>query len=103
MPAYTPDRQFTRVEFSPKVAERTDRAEATVNAQPGETIWTNLKASPDLVNVAGARFVARDPGGNAFLEIDADAKPGAARIVVTTAHPWPVMVGRLLTVLGLLS
>ncbi len=103
VPPYTPDRQFTRVEFSPMDAERTDRAEATVNAQPKETVWTNLKASPELVNVAGARFVARDPGGNAFLEIDADAKPGAARIVVTTAHPWPVMVGRLLTLIGLLG
>jgi hypothetical protein len=103
VPEYTPDRQFTKVQFSATVAERTDRAELTVNAQPGEYIWTNLKASPELVHVAGARFVARDPGGNAFLEIDPDATPGAAHVVVTTAHPWPVMLGRLLTLLGLLG
>jgi hypothetical protein len=103
VPAYTPDRDFTKVQFSPTVAERTDRAEATVKAQPGEYVWTNLKASPELVHVAGARFVARDPGGNAFLEIAPDATPGAARIVVTTAHPWPVMLGRLLTLLGVLG
>ncbi len=103
VPQYTPDRQFTRVQFSRSDAERTDRAEATVDAQPGEYVWTNLKATPELVSVAGARFVARDPGGNAFLEIAPDATPGAARIVVTTAHPWPVMLGRLLTLLGVLG
>ena len=103
VPLYTPDRDFTRVRFSPTEAERTDRAEAIVKAQPGETVWTNLKATPKLVDVAGARFVARDPGGNAFLEVAADATPGAAKIVVTTAHPWPVMTGRLLTLLGVLG
>jgi hypothetical protein len=103
VPVYVPDREFTKAVFSAADAERTDRAAATVNAQPGETIWSNLKVSPDLVHITGARFVARDPGGNAFLEIAPDAKPGAARIVVTTAHPWPVMVGRLLTFLGLLG
>jgi hypothetical protein len=35
--------------------------------------------------------------------IDANAKPGAAHIVVTTAHPWPVVLGRILTLLGLLG
>jgi hypothetical protein len=103
VPLYTPDREFTKAQFSATVAERTDRAEATVDAQPGDYVWSNLKASPELVHVAGARFVARDPGGNAFLEIAADAKPGAAHIVVTTAHPWPVMLGRLLTLLGVLG
>jgi hypothetical protein len=103
VPLYTPDRNFTKVQFSPIDAERTDRAEATVNAQPGENVWTNLKASPELVHVTGARFVARDPGGNAFLEVASDATPGAAHIVVTTAHPWPVMLGRFLTLLGVLG
>jgi hypothetical protein len=103
VPLYTPDRDFTKVQFSPTVAERTDHAEATVDAQPGDYVWTNLKASPELVHVSGASFVARDPGGNAFLEIAPKAKPGAAHIVVTTAHPWPVMLGRVLTLLGALG
>jgi hypothetical protein len=103
VPPYTPDRQFTKIRFSPREAERTDRAEATVNAQPGDYVMSNLKASPKLIHVAGAQIVARDPAGNAFLEIDSNAKPGAAHIVVTTAHPWPVMLGRLLTLLGLLG
>jgi hypothetical protein len=103
VPLYTPDRDFTKVRFSPMDAERTDRAEVTVDAQPGEAVWTNLKASPELVEVSGARFIARDPGGNAFLEVAPGAEPGAARIVVTTKHPWPVMLGRLLTLLGVLG
>ena len=103
VPLYTPDREFTKVQFSPRAAERHDRVETTVNAQPGEYVWTNLKASPDLVDVTGASFVARDPGGNAFLEIAPDATPGAAHIVVTDAHPWPVMLGRVLTLLGILG
>jgi hypothetical protein len=103
VPPYTPDREFTVVKFSPEQAEREDRAEATVDAQPGEFVGTNLKAFPELVHISGAQLIARVPSGNVILEIAADAKPGAAHIVITTAHPWPVMVGRLLTLIGLLG
>jgi hypothetical protein len=89
--------------FSPTQAEREDRAETTVNAKPGEFVISNLKAFSELIHISGARLVARNRYGDAFLEIAADAKPGAARIVVTTAHPWPVMVGRFLTLLGLVG
>jgi hypothetical protein len=100
---YTPDRPLKNVQFSQAIAEREDRVEATVNAQPGDFVSSNLKVSPKLVHVAGASIVARSDFGNAFLEIAPDAKPGAAHIVVTTAHPWPVMLGRILTFLGLLG
>ncbi len=103
VPLQTPDPAFTIVAFSPTPAEREDRAQATVKAQPGEVVISNLKAFPPLIHISGARLVARDRYGDAFLEIAAGAKPGAARIVVTTAHPWPVMVGRLVTLLGLLG
>ncbi len=103
VPIQTPDSTMTIVRFSPTQAERQDRAATTVNAQPGEVVVANLKAYPALIHISGARLVARDRYGDAFLEIAADAKPGAARIVVTTAHPWPVMVGRLVTLLGLLG
>jgi hypothetical protein len=103
VPVQTPDPAMTVVRFSPTQAEREDRADATVNAQPGEIVIANLKAFPELIHISGARLFARDDYGDAFLEIAADAEPGAARIVVTTAHPWPVMVGRLLTLLGLLG
>jgi hypothetical protein len=100
---YTPDRPLKNVQFSQAVAERTDRAEAIVDAQPGEFVSSNLKVSPHLVHIEGASIVARSDFGNAFLEIAPTAEPGAARIVVTTAHPWPVVLGRILTLLGLLG
>jgi hypothetical protein len=103
VPLYTPDRPLKNVKFSQAIAEREDRAEATVNAQPGDFVSSNLKVSPQLIHVTGASIVARSDFGNAFLEIDGDAKPGAAHIVVTTAHPWPVMLGRILSLLGLLG
>ena len=103
VPLYIENRAFKSVRFPSAMAERTDRTEATINAQPGEVVSSNLKASPRLIHVDGARIVSRSDFGDSYLKIDADAKPGAARIVVTTAHPWPVMVGRLLTLLGLLS
>jgi hypothetical protein len=103
VPAYTADRPFKNVRFDQATAEREDRVEATVNAQPGDFVLSNLKVSSHLVHVTGARIAARSEIGNAYLEIDANAKPGAAHIVVTTAHPWPVILGRLLTLLGLLG
>jgi hypothetical protein len=103
VPAYQPDRPFTFVLFDATKTERTGRADATVDAQPGEYVQTNLKVSTPLIKVAGASIVARDPVGNAFLQIDAGAKPGAAHVVVTPAHPAPVVLGRILTLLGLLG
>jgi hypothetical protein len=103
VPAYTADQPFKNVQFSQITAEREDRVEATVDAQPGDFISSNLKVSAHLVHVTGARIVARSGIGTAYLEIDANATPGAAHVVVTTAHPWPVMLGRLLTLVGLLG
>jgi hypothetical protein len=103
VPEYQPNRPFTFALFDPKKAEQTDRAVVTVDAQPGEFVASNLKVSNPLVKVKGAKIVARDQAGNAFLEVSANNKPGAARIVVTTAHPFPVKAGRLVTLIGLLG
>jgi hypothetical protein len=100
---YQPNRPFQFVLFDPKKAEQTDRATVTVDAQPGEFVASNLKASNPLIKVEGARIAARDQAGNAFLEIADDAKPGAAKITVTTTHPFPVVAGRLATLIGLLG
>jgi hypothetical protein len=103
VPEFQPDRPFQYALFSPKMAEQTDRATVTVDAQPGEFVASNLKASNPLIKVEGARIAARDQAGNAFLEIADNAKPGAAKITVTTTHPFPVVAGRLVTLLGLLG
>lgn len=89
--------------FDPTEAEQENRAVATVNAQPGEYVWSNLKVSNPLIKVEGASIAARDANGNAFLEVDDNAKPGAVKITVTAAQPFPVKAGRLVTLVGLLG
>jgi hypothetical protein len=103
VPDYQADHVFPYLTFSPGQTEKTGRGVATVDANPGEYVASNLKVSTPLIKVQGAKIVARDQVGNAFLQIDAGAKPGAARVVVTPAHPAPVVLGRILTLLGLLG
>jgi hypothetical protein len=103
VPEYQANRNFPFALFDPDKAEQEDRAVAIVDAQPSEFIASNLKVSNPLIKVEGAKIVARDQGGNAFLEVADDAKPGAARITVTAAHPFPVVAGRLVTLAGLLG
>ncbi len=103
VPEYQPNQPFQYALFDPTKAEQDDRAVATVAAQPGEFVASNLKVSNPLIKVKGAKIVARDQAGNAFLEIASDNKPGAARIEVTAAHPFPVVAGRVVTLLALLG
>jgi hypothetical protein len=103
VPEFQAPQPFVFAQFDPERAEQGDSATVTVDAQPGEFVASNLKASNPLINVAGAKIVARDQLGNAFLEIAKDAKPGAAKITVTAAHPFPVVAGRLVTLFGLLG
>jgi hypothetical protein len=86
----------------PVSAEHGDRAEILANVQPGQLILSNLKASR-LVTVSGARMFGRDPLGNAVLEVDANATPGAARLTVHAARLWPMQLGRALSIFGVLS
>jgi hypothetical protein len=95
--------------FSPDQI-RHDRIRATVDAQPGELFQTNLVVMPALIHIDGARLIGNGIlrfGDNilpyAVLRVDADAIPGAARITVRGASPWPVVVGRILSLLGVLG
>jgi hypothetical protein len=103
VPEFQAQQRYEYALFSARDAERNDRGVAVVDAQPGEYVASNLKVSNPLIKVQGASIVARDQLGNAFLQVDSDAKPGAARIVVTAAHPFPVVLGRILTLVGLLG
>lgn len=103
VPDYQASQAFPIAMFDPTEAEQENRAVATVDAQPGEYVWSNLKVSNPLIEVEGATIAARDANGNAFLEVDDDAKPGAAKITVTAAEPFPVKAGRLVTLVGLLG
>ncbi|MET0600813.1 MAG: hypothetical protein ABW167_02385 [Baekduia sp.] len=86
------------------------RTSATVDLQPGEIIVTNLMIMPALVHIDGARLIGDQIvrrgdviQRRAVLRVDADAVPGAARITVSGARPWPVVVGQILSLLGVLG
>jgi hypothetical protein len=82
-------------------AERGDRTEVTIAAaQPGQYLRTNIFTMPQLVRLEGAKFVAQDATGGMILQIADDAQPGPARIVLSAAHPWPVVLGWVLTGIG---
>jgi len=102
VPLIRPTQDLTFITFPATTAEQTDRVEATVSAKPDELLATNLKVATPLIEISGAHVVARAPNGNAFLKVDAGAR-GPTKIVVTAAHPWPVVAGRVLTLLGLLG
>ena len=84
----------------PVTAERGDRAGVVVDAQPGQYLRTNIFTMPQLVQLEGAQFVAREPSGALILQVAGDAQPGAARIALSAGHPWPVVLGWVLTVAG---
>ena len=56
---------------------------------------------PPLVTIDGARFVGHSSDGYAVLEVTDTTTPGSSTITVTAAHPWPVTLGRVLSVVGL--
>jgi hypothetical protein len=90
---------------------RHDRVTLVAAANPGQVVDTNLLTMPALVHVEGAQIIGRRTGRtdqsvpqyHAVLRIDRDATPGAARITVSAAHPPAVVIGRVLSVLGILA
>lgn len=102
VPAVTAGAGAPRVTFSAQDAERDGRTTVVVNAQPGELMATNAAAFQELVKLEGARFVGVDQTVHNVIEVDRDARPGAARITLSAARPWPVVLGRVLSVVGLL-
>ncbi|MET0602143.1 MAG: hypothetical protein ABW167_09165 [Baekduia sp.] len=85
----------------PADGERGDPAKVTVNALPGDNLQTNIITMPQLVHLDGARFVARQNLGQAVVQVSKDANPGAAVITLRAAHPWPVVGGTILSLVGL--
>ena len=90
-----------------------DRFEATIRAQPRDIIYINLLAISQMVDIQGAKVVGRwpaqpfNPGWQPrwflALQIDDDATPGKARIVVREARTLPIVGGRIISILGLLG
>ena len=105
-----------RVEDLPMATFRWDRLRAnhgaaTVSAGPGEYVVSNLLTLVPLVHVDGAKIVAAQTTGEidkpslrlAVLQVDDDVPPGPVTIRVRPASPWPVVLGKTLSVLGLLG
>jgi hypothetical protein len=82
-------------------AENGNRAETTVAAGPGNYVRTNVLTMTQLVTLHGGRFVGREPSGQNLVQLAQDATPGAARLTISAARPWPVVGGWALTLLGL--
>jgi hypothetical protein len=84
---------------------------ATTTAGPGQYVASNLLTVTPLVHVDGAKIVAaRTTAGPydsnlrlALLQVDKSAPRGGATIRVGPASPWPVVLGKVLSVLGLLG
>ncbi len=81
-----------------------------VRAFPGQLIYTNLFGPPNLVHVAGAKIVGINAEGYDVLEAGptpgerADGEgPPMRRITVNEASTLPVVLGRWLTLLGVLA
>jgi hypothetical protein len=84
---------------------------ATTTAKPGTYVASNLLTVAPLVHVDGAKIVAaRTTAGPydshlrlALLQVDKNVPPGPVTIRVRPANPWPVVLGKSLSVLGLLG
>ena len=102
---------------SPLVFTRADvkrsRIVRDVRAAPGDLLYTSLMTPSKLLHVDGARVVGRWPGAPAgpgwqtrwalVLQVADDAQPGKARIVIEQTHSLPVVAGRIISLLGLVT
>jgi hypothetical protein len=79
------------------------RASISVDVPPEAYVQTNLATIPELVQVKGARvaLLNRDAQKGYVLQVSGGASGGAHRITVTEAQPFPVVLGRALSLIGL--
>ena len=81
----------------PPTSIRDDRASVVIHDPPGQRVETNLRSGPEFVHVSGAKIVGADLQANDVLEIEGPTK----RISVSAANSFPILAGRVLTVIGL--
>jgi hypothetical protein len=93
-------RHLPRVDFPPDSLHG-DRATQIVRARPGQLVDTNIRSTPDLVRVTGARIVGADPEADDVLEVSGAESTPTHTISVAAAGTLPVTLGRVLSVLAL--
>lgn len=87
----------------PPTALRHGAITVTPNLAGGQLVAANFGTMPQLVHLEGAHLVALDQRGYGILRIDDDVSPGGVRLTIRGANPPPVVIGRWLSVLGLLG
>jgi hypothetical protein len=108
-PQDAPPRQLT---FKRSDVHR-DRLDTTLRARPGDIVHLNLMAISQMIDVQGARVVGRwmaPPYGSGWqprwylaLQLDDDATPGRAHVVIREARTLPIVGGRIISIIGLLG
>jgi hypothetical protein len=71
--------------------------------QPGSLYVSNLITVPQLVRMVGATPIAISAKAQTIIQIDPKARGPVVRITVSEARPPAVVIGRWLSVLGLLG
>jgi hypothetical protein len=110
LPRVAPRSKSVRVYFPP-AGVHGDRTSTVVRLPPGQLLSTNIASGPELVHVTGARIVGLNEEGNDLLEISPNASAAAQinpskaveRISLSPAHPLPVILGRVLSLIGAIA
>jgi hypothetical protein len=86
---------------------------ADVSAAPGDVLYTSLLTPARMLDVQGARVIGRwagQPSGPGWqvrwglvLQVDPDATPGKAHIVIREARSLPIVGGQIISLFGLLG
>ena len=84
-----PDRGLPRLAIAPSEIHD-DRVSVALRARPGQLVDTNIGGGPDLLHITGARVVGRD----------SRYQLASMRVSISPAQSLPVVLGRLLTLLG---
>jgi hypothetical protein len=101
--------QLPRVDFPIASVPSGGRLSKAVQVPPDRLVATNIRAGSDLVNVRGARIVGTDLRADDVLEVTsgaggsagAHASPATATISVAPANHFPVVAGRVISLIAL--
>jgi len=84
----------------------------TLRARPGQLVATNIGGGPDLLHITGASVAGIDTRSQLVLAVGSSVAAGSAdphtslateRISISPAHSLPVVLGRLLALVGALA
>lgn len=90
-----------------------DGIDTRIRARPGDVLYTNVMVPAEMIDIQGAHVVGRwlappwsadwQRGSYLVVQVDDDATPDKARIVIRQAQTAPVIGGRILSLLGVLG